>query len=748
MQNLKIELQNCYGIQNIKKEFTFGDYKVNAIYARNGLMKTSLSKVFHKIQENKLEDIKDEIFDRKPVEIKILVDNHLIKPEEIFVIRSYESYYESSNIATLLINKELKDKLKILIKVKEKILKILEKKSGLKISKVTLGKKVFEIEPRIMNDFNFIEKSLLLNLNTINIDSIDVEYSNIKYSDIFDSGVLKKIKSLYFQSSIEKFLERTDEIYSEYSFFDKGRFTLPKLKDTLKNFTKNSFFVKNNRVLLTGDVEVSSTNDLKIKIKEIEDKLKDTSEFKEIEKLLSDVKGIKLKDILENYPEIIGELKSSRLDEFRKILWLSYLKSEEKLFQELVREYKQFENELNSANTDETPWKHALDIFESRFNVPFKMEIENIKSSIIGESLPRVIFSFCKDGDTNNLDKTNWIKMNRKELEGKNTLSQGERRALYLLNVIFDIEKRKINNEETLFIIDDIADSFDYKNKYAIVEYLKDIAEYDKFFMLILSHNFDFYRTVSSRLRLDRDCRFKGEKSIDCINLEKEKYQKQPFNYWKNNLNQINIIALVPFIRNLLEYGVDKKINDVPNIDTDSMLLTCVLHIKSNSNNITVGHIKNVFKEYLNKDNFPSEILDTKIFNQLIYESADTITEIDICLENKIVIAIAIRLKAEEFMINEINGSAYTFTWVCKKTREYGDKNAFLDYVENNNNQTRNLYEGYSQIGSTETIKLLDSVNIMTPENIHVNSFMYEPILDMDIIELKNLYNKIANLHN
>ena len=45
-----------------------------------------------------------------------------------------------------------------------------------------------------------------------------------------------------------------------------------------------------------------------------------------------------------------------------------------------------------------------------------------------------------------------------------------------------------------------------------------------------------------------------------------------------------------------------------------------------------------------------------------------------------------------------------------------------------------------------EEIKLLEQVNLMTPENIHINSFMYEPILDMSIIHLKSLYKKIDNL--
>ena len=54
-------------------------------------------------------------------------------------------------------------------------------------------------------------------------------------------------------------------------------------------------------------------------------------------------------------------------------------------------------------------------------------------------------------------------------------LSMGERKALYVLHVIFGIETRIKNKEETLVVVDDIADSFDYQNKYAIIQYLKDI---------------------------------------------------------------------------------------------------------------------------------------------------------------------------------------------------------------------------------------------------------------------------------
>jgi hypothetical protein len=44
------------------------------------------------------------------------------------------------------------------------------------------------------------------------------------------------------------------------------------------------------------------------------------------------------------------------------------------------------------------------------------------------------------------------------------------------------------------------------------------------------------------------------------------------------------------------------------------------------------------------------------------------------------------------------------------------------------------------------SIKTLNGVILMTPENIHLNAFMYEPILDMSDEHLKKLYKEINDL--
>lgn len=759
MQKVEVNFENCYGIKKLNKEFRFTtEHNVNVIYAKNGLMKTSFAKIFKKFQNGKESDIEDLIFNNTPITKEIKINDNIIDKEEIFVINSFEKSYESNSISSLLINNELKDQLEEVLSLRLNILQNLEKKSGLKISKTLSGKTIFELEPKIINDFSFQEKSFLRNLDIFILPEETNYFSNIKYMDIFDDSVLsKKIKSSEFQNKIDDYLTKSNEIYDSYNFLEKGKFTLPKLKDIQKKLKGDNFFVKDNKILLNSTIDISSVTELNIKIKEIEKELQDTKEFKAIEKLLSDVKGMALKDIIEKYPEIIEELKLDKLEEFRKKLWFSYLKEDEENFNNLKIQYGLLKEQIDALDIDDTSWKEAIDIFNTRFNLPFKMDIDNLTSSIIGESLPKIIFSFCDKENHDEFDDIDWVKLNRDELENNDTLSQGEKRALYLLNIIFDIEKRKKENQKTLFIIDDIADSFDYKNKYAIVEYLNDISKEEDFYMIILSHNFDFYRTISGRLDLNRDNKFHAIKINNEIKIEKEVYQDKPFETWKHVMkaktrygivyDSINakkhILALIPFVRNLIEYGVDKQKNTFPIIEKDYLLLTNLLHLKDDTPNICFEQLKIIYKEYIGKDDFDTSISNTdKIYDLIINIADNNISDNDINLENKIILALATRLKAEEFIINSINISSHTFTW----KNNTGTSQEFLSYVGSNGNQTRTLFNGFIQIGNDEIIKVLDSVNIMTPENIHLNSFMYEPLLDMDIIELKNLYSDVKNL--
>lgn len=733
MNKLNIELTNCFGIDSLKHEFDFGKGNTFSIYARNGLMKTSFAKTFQLIQQGKKENISDAIFG-EPGSAIVQIDGQDIEKKQVFVVKSYESSYES-DISSLLIKGDIQTQLKDVFKVRTKLLKALEKDSGLKIKRTSLGKTVYELEPTIVKDFDFNEKDILSNLMELASYEPEIECSDIPYSVIFDDTVLKKIKDTKFQEGIRDFITSSDEIYSSFEYLEKGNLTLPKLKDLKKSLVKDAFFVKQNKVILSGQDAITNSEALEQHILNIETKIQQTPAYKAIENLLNDSKGIVLKDIIETNPEIIGFLALDKLQTLKKCLWGSYIRHNSILFEELCDKYNDFSEAIDALEIDDTPWKKALDIFNQRFTVPFMMNVVNLKGAIIGESVPQVEFSF-KKGDT---VKT----IDRSKLEKLDTLSQGEKRALYLLNIIFDIEQIKNTGEETLLVIDDIADSFDYKNKYAIIEYLYELAQVSNIYMLILTHNFDFYRTVASRLSVNRSNRLIADYSNDVLKLEVEYYQDKPFKNWKNNPKEKDIFALLPFVRNLIEYGVDQNISHT---GEDFLFLTSLLHEKQDSRRITFGDIEPLYKHYAGVTQFDASVGTDVVVLSKLYSVCDDITTSDTKLENKIVLSIGIRHKAEEYIIQQIHNYTGQLSWRKNKQNYRGTNVEFMNFVQNNRNQTRELFNGYKQFGDADKIKILNEVNIMTPEHIHVNSFMYEPILDMDIVELHRLYHTIKNL--
>ena len=80
---------------------------------------------------------------------------------------------------------------------------------------------------------------------------------------------------------------------------EKGNLTLPKLKDLKKSLVKDAFFVKQNKVILSGQDAITNSEALEQHISNIETKIQQTPAYKAIENLLNDSKGIVLKDIIE-----------------------------------------------------------------------------------------------------------------------------------------------------------------------------------------------------------------------------------------------------------------------------------------------------------------------------------------------------------------------------------------------------------------------------------------------------------------
>jgi hypothetical protein len=174
-------------------------------------------------------------------------------------------------------------------------------------------------------------------------------------------------------------------------------------------------------------------------------------------------------------------------------------------------------------------------------------------------------------------------------------------------------------------------------------------------------------------------------------------------------------------MRNLIEYTKGDG-------DPDYGLLTSLLHWKAGSDQITVADLDGVYGRLFGvAAQSPDQ---TECMLNMIDAEARACLQADdgINFENKVVMSIATRLQAERFMATKINDDAWLATV--------------------STNQTPALLKRYRNMFSGEAgnIRVLQRVMLMTPENIHLNSFMYEPILDMSDQHLRLLYQDVLQM--
>jgi hypothetical protein len=184
-------------------------------------------------------------------------------------------------------------------------------------------------------------------------------------------------------------------------------------------------------------------------------------------------------------------------------------------------------------------------------------------------------------------------------------------------------------------------------------------------------------------------------------------------------------IASIPFIRNIIEYTKGEN-------DPGFIKLTSLLHWKTDSASITERELDAIYIELFGSFGSPTRVSTAggKLVIDTIFEEAKACLQATqgINFENKIVLSIAIRIAAEQFMVKKINDAT------------------FVDGIASN--QTPKLLARFKALfsGEADAINTILRVVLMTPENIHLNSFMYEPILDMSDEHLRKLYAEVLAL--
>ena len=502
--------------------------------------------------------------------------------------------------------------------------------------------------------------------------------------------------------------------------FIKDVFELYNLKNITKNLESNNYFEAGHLLKFRSinnkdnyyDYDVKKIKDL---ITDLENQLSENESIKKANEILTGkIKSQELNTFLSKNQWIIPMIKD--LDLLKREYWHYILSTYDikTAVEDYINNYnknKEIINEIIKRTNDlenYKKWNAAVNEFNSKFiNMPFELEVNNISDVILKNSACSLNYKF-KDNEniSDNLDK-NLLKDN---------LSNGERKAFNILNLIFEIQYRKENNIETIFILDDIADSFDYKNKYAIIELLNELNNNKLFHLIILTHNFDFYRACANRLKIKTLTVLK-DSEISLINFY---FKKNIFSYFKDNITDSKFfIASIPFVRNIIEMTIG-------NNDNDYLLLTSCLHYKKNTELITISQINNIFKNHINSNSF----VNSSKYIDLLFDIADNITKgtTEIELHNKLILSIAIRLLFEKKLFYKFND------WNIIDSFSDNQTYKLINYCINNNLLT------------DEEISISEKVKIMVSENIHVNAFMYEPIIDMSDDELINLYKIIKKM--
>ena len=221
MDRVRIDLKNCYGIKNLEREFDFTKARAYAIYAPNGVMKSSLALTFQDAVGGA--DSSDRIFPKRKTVRKLLDEtNQEIDGGRILVVLPYNPQFGiTEKTSTLLIDPNLREEYEKLVRAtieaKRTLLDAIRKQSG--------SKKNLEVEISrafIPADDEF--DTALIRIKRELEEQKDAPFADVQYDTIFNDKVGTALKAAGLTAAIEEYVRRYNELLSKSTYFKKGTF--------------------------------------------------------------------------------------------------------------------------------------------------------------------------------------------------------------------------------------------------------------------------------------------------------------------------------------------------------------------------------------------------------------------------------------------------------------------------------------------------------------------------------------------
>ena len=740
--------ENCYGLKRFNlPNINFSRCNKALIYAPNGVMKSSLSKVFDDISKGSATS--DRIFQNVISSYSVTHytsqyvfssanATQLPATDKVYVVNTFNNSFEftKETVSTLLADETTRNAYNVLMAQFSGEIKQIEEKL-----RVLTGLTKPQIKGRLITDLGLTGTAdwtdIFEKLNELYSTRQTLEYLNdCTYLELFNDKVMAVYGKREFLASIEEYISSLNTLLENNPILN-DRFTDRNAETLGKEMAKHNLFDAQHTIhLKDGITVIHSLDEWNSAVNEQLDRLYSTPElsaaFQKLKKLLtSNGEVSRLRDIIAAHREIIPALRN--IPALKVQTWLDCFSKLDVPFADYYHNISQYTTKIKAlyeqASAQSARWQAVVNEFNRRFRVPFEVQIENKANFLLKDEAPNLSFKY-----TRGIVAQQSATLKKDDLMV--SLSTGEKRALYLLYILFDLERIRqqatAGGGQFLIVADDIADSFDYKNKYAIIEYLNDLGNTSGIDLLILTHNFDFYRTVKLRLDVARNnCYIAQRDEEGIVSVTEFKYQKDFFKNVviagikdgniTNDTKKKLLISSIPFYRNLCEYSGK---------DIEYSKLTCFLHLKTTPLDtlaVKISDLWNLINPFLNNTFFSGADEDYYSSVIRIASACATDTTNEVLLDNKLVIAIAIRLLTEKFMKNTLilNGQ------VCSDA---------------GSNQTREWFNQVKPFLTSEQISVIEEVNLITPESIHLNSFMFEPLIDISDWTLKDLYTRVTNL--
>jgi hypothetical protein len=697
------KVENAFGIKSLHLNLE-NDKKMyqELIYSKNGSFKTSFSNTLYNLSNGTLENVFDRLTDEKAIlDISILENGKEIKNfDNRFVVFSREIYEQhskllsdySSELETLTIDKKNSEYIKELL-TEETIEIKLQVDNYLKGTGLN-----FEI---LLNMFSNLEDGYLDRiiqlLNTIiNHEAQDISEINIKkiYQKAYDIVDQNK-----FQSKISNYIQVLENKINA-QLFDKN-FNENNCLQFINNVDKAKYLseTKSRGLFLKDKVYYDIDEVKKIFEKEIKKISKDPEiieQSKEITKLMGTAKESEfLKESIQKNPLLVKQLSAGR-----KNILLSYLKSSSIDYNYWLEVVKKAKKELNNvlkiARDKQTNFERAIEIYKNRFHPIFDIKIVNKAESMLGIKTPTITFYHNR-----------YCEIPVSETKLSQILSSGEKTTLNILKFIVEYENCK--KYHPFIILDDIVETFDYSNRYAFMEYINDLVNLDVP-TIVMTHNFEFYRTVSKRIpKLRKSVASANSNGVVDIQTN-NRINKNMENVLKCS-NIYDFFCAIPYLREIKTILLE-----------DTKTLDSCLHYKENTSKL---QIKDILLQFPSNAIKSLKIDENDIYMEKLFEIADNLSGFDdFDIVKKTILSLSCRLLIERKII----------------------ANNFNLLTNINTNQTAQLLDLYGEKLFPNVKKYLEAVQLSTPEFIHANAFMYEPLIDINGKYLFELYNQIKKI--